>query len=564
MEHAENREFTALTLVSVTGAMLYLAGRQDLAFVLLAILSMIVFVRFVLILSKRRFTVDLLMGIVGLVTLWHGALLEGLLVLALYGFAETIEELVEDYARRKVESLRELIPEYARVVEDGKIVEKPVRDIRPGDIVVVRVGETVPVDGESLDEGQLDLSHITGEPHPAPVRPGNTVPSGATVVEGPIRVRALRESRESTVQKLVESALEALEEKPRIARLLERYSPHITLAVLAAYAGVHELVDPVRALSILLVGCPSAFIITSSYSTSLAIAALARQGVAVLDSSVLEKLWRIDYLVLDKTGTLTTLTARLVDNIDSETLSLIVGAARMSKHPVSNAIARLGAKGRVVRVREIVGQGLVGAVEIRSGPEMECGKTAEARVNGARALFCIEESLTEGARELVDEARHLGARVMVVSGDTSKNVEKVSMAVGVESFMIGASPGAKANVVEELSSKGRVVFVGDGVNDTIALAKAHVGIVVGDLDAPRSVADAVVPEGPKGIVLLFRAARLHRRALLVGFITIIIVKFIALIGGLLGIPLPLVALLGDDGSTLAGITTVSLILKKIL
>ena len=552
-----------LAAAALAGLALEVAGASLAARLVLAGAALGLAARFAMELREGRFTVDLLMAVVGGVAAWHGLTLEGLIVYLLYSVAEAAEERIEALARRRLEAAARLVPRRALVERPGGPVEVPVEAVRPGDVTIVPVGESVPADGVALSEAVVDASIVTGESDPVAVRPGDRVYSGVTVVEGPLRVRVERSPSESFVQRLVEEAVEALEEKPGTARLIERVSPHLTAAVLAVFAAAHLAIGPERALAILLAGCPSAFIISSSFGASYQIARLARLGALVRGGRALEAASRVDVVVLDKTGTLTRLEPAPVDGDPRawRLASLAAALARHSRHPVARALAALPAPGAgVARVREVRGSGLSGLVggvevEVLAGPPLECGKTVLVRAGGEEGVVCLREALAPGARELVAYLRRRGVKLVLASGDRRENVERIARLLGIREYHAGMKPEDKAALIRRLRGEGlRVAFVGDGVNDAIALAEADFSIAVGGIDAPREVADAVAPHGPRQVVEVFEAAHRYRRGLALAFATAAVAKALVAAGGLAGLlPLPLVALLGDDGSTLAGV-----------
>jgi len=555
--HGDDRIYKALMLVSGAGLLYGLAGGDPRP--ALGLATLLVAAGFLVSLHRGRFTVDLLMAVVGAASLYYGLTLEGLIVLLLYGIAETVEHFIEEYAHKRILDAASLIPETVLAVRGGTLVEVEAGSLREGDTILVRVGEAVPADSTALSRGAVDLSHVTGEPEPLAVSPGDPVPSGALVTQGPLRLRVERRPGESYAQRLLAMAREALEEKPRLARLLERYTPHLTLTVLAGFAVLHQLVGPERALAVLLAGCPSAFIIASTYSTSLAMAMLAGRGALARSGEVLERLWRYDVVVLDKTGTLTSLVPVSVEAVvgGEEAVRLVASAARASRHPVARALAMLyGGPARPVEVVEVAGRGLEGEdVEIAPGPRRPCGKTVLARALGAELIVCLREEPVRGARELVGYLRSRGVRVVLASGDDPVNVERVARLLGVEEYYGGLTPEEKAGLVARLQGEGlRVVFVGDGVNDAPALARADVGIAVGSVDLARGVADAVAPYGAWQVLEILRAGGSHRLMVLSSFVVAGLVKLAAGSLGVAGLAgLPLVALLGDDGATLLGV-----------
>ncbi|MFZ8794099.1 MAG: heavy metal translocating P-type ATPase [Acidilobaceae archaeon] len=517
------------------------------------------------------------MGLAGFVLLVHSLPLEGLLIMLLYSIAELLEAGSELLAIRHLQGLTKLIPARA-LVDRGGFVEVDIGSVRPGDVVLVRMGEGVPVDGVLLDDGLFDTSCLTGEPTPVNVKSGSLVYSGFINVGNPVRVKALRGAGESRFQRVVRLALEALEEKGSVEHTIERllwlWLPLVILSFIIAYI----LLGPLRAPSILLVSCPSAFIITSAVNTAYSIASLARSGVVVRGSRPLERLCHVDTIVVDKTGTITYGSLR-VSSINPPTglsveefKTIAATVASTSLHPVSRALSKLtdsrleiesvvehqglGVEALVGGRRVLLGgPGLIKGLNVVSGCS-EDEITAWILVDGSPGHICLEEAVREDVVRALREAGDF--RIIIASGDSEPRVRRIAVKLGVREYYAGMKPEDKLKLVSMLKERGaRVAFVGDGVNDIAALARADVGLAVGSIDVVANVGDIVLGENPGRLAEVLREARRYARALTLSLTIIALIKLIALAGGLTGaIPLYLVLLLGDDGATLAGITAV--------
>ena len=522
-------------------------------------------------LREKQLSIELLMGIVAIITLYYGYIVEGHIVLILYGFAETIEHLAVRRAKKSLEGLVKKLPSHILREENGSHVRIPIDEIRKGDTVIVSVGQMVPVDGVSLTTAAIDKSLITGEPYPEDVRPGAPIYSGSVVVRGPLKIRVLKVHKDSYIKRLVDLAEEALENKSKTQRLLERISPYLIASVLASYIVLAVIVDPIRALAVLLAGCPSAFIVTSGLSTALAVRKLASKGILVLDPIILETLKESNTVVVDKTGTLTRLKATLrsikppTGVGEHEFAGIIHYVLSQSTHPVAQAIVRALEQvyqgityDRVSQgqVYEIVGKGMAARIngeELYTEPVNVC-ETKGIRIvyRDGEAVFCFEEELYEGAHDLLRYLKSNGKKVILASGDKRENVERIARILGIDEYYWDMKPEDKARLIDRLRADGRkVVFIGDGVNDTIAMSKSDASVAVGSLWAAIGVADAVINGGVSQLSLLFRVSQRYLEGLGGGFFIAGVVK-VAVIGtGLMGLlSLPLMVLLGDDGSTL--------------
>ncbi len=552
-----------------------------LDYVLLAISASLLVKALVLLVRRKRVSVDVLMGVAGLTTWFLHLTISGFLILLLYSISELIEIQAERYAERKIVGLRELIPTKVSVEVDGKIVSRSIDELKPGDVVIVKPGEVVPADGIIIDGHSLfDTSYITGESEPRPLGKGGHVMSGYVNKSGMVRVRVLKDPGKSLLQLLVLEAERALERKASLQRFIERFSQPYTVLILSMFTAGSLLTSPYKALPLLLAGCPSAFIISSGTATALALATLARKSVVVRGGRVLEDLERVKVLVLDKTGTITLgelkLSRLITLNGFSEDLvrEYVGGAAKASNHPVSRALAGLS-EAVPSKVQEFPGKGvkaLVNGAEVLLGskeflaehgvdvgvaPRCSEGEmVAYVAVNRVLAgVACLEEGLDSGIREVFQAVKRRGLRTVIASGDRRGRVERVARFVGADEFFYELSPDEKKALVRRLREKyGAVGFVGDGVNDVEAIAEADVGMAVGRLEVVSNIGDVVLIRGIKSVPLLLDYASRFGKAVRSAILTAAAVKVAVIATGIAGlIPYYLVVAVGDDGATLMGL-----------
>ncbi len=575
-----------MLFLSVLGVHYYLMDYALLA-ISLAILSRMI----VMLVLRRRLTVDLLMGVAGLAT-WHlHAILEGFLIYALYSASELIEHLAERYAKRKLVGLRELLPSEVSVDVDGSIDRKKLSEVEVGDILLIKPGEVVPVDGVIVEgESVFDTSYITGESEPILLGKGSYVTSGYINKAKLVRVRALRKPSESLLQLLVVEAEKALERKASLQKFIERFSQPYTLLVLGVFGIAGLVLSPYRALAILLAGCPSAFIISSSTATALSIALLARRSTVVRGGRVLEDLSKVKVMVFDKTGTITlgdmkvtkvyTYGGRSIE----EVLGLAGGAAKASSHPVARTLSKYS-KLTPIKAEEYPGKGvkaLINGFEVLIGSstfleEQGVALNLNGRVcsNGEREVYvavdgihvgviCLEEEVSNRVKNVFEEIRSIGLNIAIASGDRIDRVKKIAEYLGVNEYYGELNPEDKRRLVIKLRKEyGKVAFVGDGINDVEALAEADVGIAIGSLRVVSNIGDVVLVKGIETIPLLIRQAKRYIKSMYTSMLVALTVKLSAMILGIMGmIPLWLIVGIGDDGATLVGLSLIALFLSR--
>ncbi len=575
-----------MLLLSVLGLHYYLMD-----YVLLAISLVILSRMVVVLLLKRRLTVDLLMGVAGLATWYLHAILEGFLIFTLYSISELIEHLAERYAKRKLVGLRELLPSEVSVEVDNNIVKKKLSEVDVGDILLIKPGEVVPVDGVIVEgESVFDTSYVTGEPEPTPLGKGDYVTSGYINKAKLVRVRALRKPSESLLQLLIVEAEKALERKASLQKFIERFSQPYTLLVLGIFGIAALILPPYRALAILLAGCPSAFIIASSTATALSIALLARRSTVVRGGRVLEDLSKVKVMVFDKTGTITLGDMRITrvyaygGRSREEVLSLAGGAAKASNHPVALTLSKYSSL-TPTKAEEYPGKGLkalINGFEVLVGSntflkEQGVLLNVSGRIcgDGEREVYvavnkmhvgvvCLEEEVSDRVRKVFKELRRAGLDLAIASGDRVDRVKKIAEYLGVDKYYGELSPDDKRRLVVELKKRyGKTAFVGDGINDVEALAEADVGIAIGSLRVVSNIGDVVLVKGIETIPLLIKQARKYIKSIYASILIALVIKLFAMVLGLMGmIPLWLIVGIGDDGSTLAALGLITLILSK--
>jgi P-type Cu+ transporter len=471
-------------------------------------------------------------------------------------------QVLELRARRKtgaaIRALLDLAPKTARVVAaDGAERDVPLEQVKPGDVLRVRPGERVPVDGAIVEGASaVDESMVTGEPMPVEKKPGDGVIGGTVNTTGSFLLRAERVGAATLLARIVQLVAEAQRSRAPIQALADRVSAWFVPAVMAAAAATFvmwALVGPeprlayaiVNAVAVLIIACPCALGLATPMSIMVATGRAAGAGVLFRNAQAIEVLGRVDTLVVDKTGTLTAgrpevvqVVARGID--ESELLRLAASLERASEHPLAAAIVR-AAEGRglstspVSRFLSVTGKGAQGVVDRRRvaignrallddmkvdpGPlaaEAEAlraqGQTVMLVVvdNQPAGLIGVADPVKDGTPEALAALRRDGIAIVMLTGDSRTTAEAVAQRLGITTVLAEVLPDQKAATVKRLQQEGRrVAMAGDGINDAPALAQADVGIAMGSGSdvAIESAGVTLVKGDLRGIV---RARRLSR------------------------------------------------------
>ncbi len=429
-----------------------------------------------------------------------------------------LDHRTRSVARSAAEELAALeVPRALR--ENGDVVA--VADLRPGDLIRVLPGARVPVDGTVVSgDSEIDRSLLTGESLPAAVGPGTGLSAGEVNLTGPLLVRVEAAGQDSSLRRMADLVAMAESSRNRYTSLADRaariYAPAVHVLAFLAFAGWWLGTGDARlalnvAVAVLIITCPCALGLAVPAVTSAASGRLFRSGMLIKSATALERLAEVDTVVFDKTGTLTAGVPE-PDGLaqhSRETLSVALALASSSAHPLARALAA-AISGRGVTpatleaLREVPGHGVEGSWKgrtVRLGraawlSATESGSTATwLRIGDAPAVaFGFSDALREGAQEVVRALREAGKEVILLSGDTATAVADIARRVGIEAWEAGMLPAEKAARIAGLAEAGRkVLMVGDGLNDTAALAAAHVSMSPASaLEAARVVSDIVL------------------------------------------------------------------------
>ncbi len=460
---------------------------------------------------------------------------EALTVMLLYQVGELFQSCAVGRSRRSITEMMELVPEFANLERDGGIETVEPEAVHPGDEIVVRPGEKIPLDGIVVDgESFVDTSALTGESVPRRVRIGQSVVSGCINGDAVLKIRVTKEYEDSTVSKVLELVENASSRKARIENFITRfaryYTPVVTvcavlLGVLLPLLAHVSWMDGVRrACNFLIVSCPCALVISVPLGFFGGIGAASKIGVLVKGSNYLEAAAGITTLVMDKTGTLTRGVFEVTDIIPAEGVTekeLLKAAAHgecFSTHPIARSVKEaydgVIDASAAVDASEIPGRGisvtylgkplllgneaLMAEAGVRFERCIQAGTVVYAALDG-KYLGCIviSDAVKDGAGQAIDDLKRSGVEVVMLTGDRRPAAEAAAKELGIERVFPELLPADKVSEVETIiadSRGGRVGFVGDGINDAPVLMRSDVGFAMGSLgsDAAIEAADIVL------------------------------------------------------------------------
>lgn len=441
----------------------------------------------------------------------------------------TVGKMLEAYSKGKttnaIKSLMDLAPRTAHVIRDGVETTIPAQEVQEGDIFLVKPGESMPVDGEVLEgESAVDESALTGESLPVDKHVGDRVSAATTNRNGALTCRALRVGKDTTLQQIIDMVENAVATKAPIAQIADKVSGVfvpvvIVLALitgviwLAAGAGAGKALS--YAISVLVISCPCSLGLATPVAIMVGNGMGARQGILFKNATALELAGRMDFVVLDKTGTVTEGKPRVADlypaaGVSEEELLRVAAALESrSEHPLAKAVCERAGEERLSvepagSFRALPGWGVEGTVDgalaaggsgalfaerrlltepLRlAGERMaEEGKTplyfaADGRMLG---MIAVADVVKQDSAQAIGELRNMGIQVVMLTGDNRRTARAIGRQVGLDAVVADVLPGDKESVIRQLSASGRVAMVGDGINDAPALTRADVGIAIG-------------------------------------------------------------------------------------
>jgi heavy metal translocating P-type ATPase len=526
---------TGLLLLAVAGLVMglgfYLAGEAKIANLLWiagvvpALVALVI--EILRSLSRGEVGLDIVAALSMTAALMFGETLAAAVVAVMYSGGTLLESFAEGRARREMHALLSRVPRTATRHRNGGLEDIPLDEIAPGDRLLIRQGDVVPVDGAVASEAAfVDTSALTGESLPVRLMRGAEAMSGATNAGEAFDLTALRPAKDSTYAGIVRLVAEAQASKAPMSRLADRWSlGFLVVTVAIAFAAWWVSGDPIRAVAVLVVATPCPLILAVPVALVAGLSRAAHFGVLIKGAGPLETMARIHTLILDKTGTLTDGRPQIVSiarqdgTSEDEILRMAAALDQASKHPVAQAVvAAAKARGLVLpvpsEVAEFAGEGVVGDVEGRrvivGGDGFVAGRVG--RVSGAASSMAagsvlvavaidghmaghlvMSDPLRDGTGTMLDGLRREGVRrILLATGDRADVAERVTEGLGLDGVRAGLTPDQKVLLVLSERKRGPVMMVGDGVNDAPALAAADVGVAMGARGAAASAEAADV------------------------------------------------------------------------
>lgn len=560
------------------------------------------------ILKGRVFDENFLMTISTVGAFAIGEYPEAVAVMLFYQIGELFQDMAVRRSRKSISSLMDIRPDSANVKRNGAWISVSPQEVAVGEIIVVKPGEKIPLDGVVIDgESMLDTRALTGESVPRSIKKGDTALSGCINQSGAVTIEVTKEYGESTVSKIIDLVENAASRKAPTENFITKFARYYTPAVviLAAFLAV---VPPLlfggvwaewinRSFVFLVISCPCALVISVPLTFFGGIGSASRKGVLVKGSNYLEALNSLETVVFDKTGTLTKGVFRVSDiNTDNgftggQVLQLAAAAESMSNHPIARSIAEeYGGEideSKITDYSEISGHGisavydgsrvLVGNDKLmkRFGINFKkcekAGTVVYVACDGKYAgSILISDEIKSDSRKAISQLKALGVKnTVMLTGDNEEIAKAVSGELGLDEYHSQLLPDQKVEILERLDKSkgkgGKLAFVGDGVNDAPVLARADIGIAMGGLgsDAAIEAADVVLmTDEPSKLVEAVKTAKATRRIVKQNIIFALAVKAAFLVLGAFGIAGMWEAVFGDVGVMLLAVLNAMRILKK--
>lgn len=545
------------------------------------------------------FDENFLMSIATIGAFFIGEYPEGVAVMLFYQVGELFQSYAVGKSRKSIASLMDIRPDYANVKKGDELVKVDPDEVQIGDIIVIKAGEKIPLDGKVIEgSSMIDTSALTGESVPREVEVGSDILSGCININGVITAEVTKEFGESTVSKILDLVENASSKKSNSEQFITKFARNYTpvVVIIAVFLAIIPplVIDGAtfsdwiyRALAFLVVSCPCALVISIPLSFFGGIGGASKKGVLVKGSNYLEALAETEIVVFDKTGTLT----KGVFNVQEihpegvskeELLELTAHAESYSNHPISLSLKRAYSKeidnGRISDVEEISGHGVIATVDgkkvmagnIKLMKMMDIpyfkgeliGTIVHVAVNNKYiGYIVIADEVKEDSAQAIKELKAANIKqTVMLTGDNKSIGSKVAKELGLDKVYAELLPADKVEKLEELfsqkSKKGKLAFVGDGINDAPVLARADIGIAMGGLgsDAAIEASDVVImTDEPSKIATTMKISKKTLKIAHQNIVFAIGIKIIVLILSAFGITTMWAAIFADVGVTIIAV-----------
>ena len=532
---------------------------------------------------------------------------EAVAVMLFYQIGELFQSYAVDKSRKSIASLMDIRPDYANVYREGNIETVNPEEVKIGETIVIKPGEKIPLDGKIIEgKTTLDTKALTGESLPREVIEGDEVLSGCINLNGVIKIEVTKEFGESTVSKILDLVENASSKKSKSENFITKFAKYYTPTVVII-ALILAIVPPLviqgatfsdwiyRALSFLVVSCPCALVISIPLSFFGGIGGASKRGILIKGSNYLEALSNTEIAVFDKTGTLTkgvfeVQEVKPVDISNEELLKIAAYAENYSNHPISKSIKQAYNKpideNEIINSEELSGLGivakigeknvLVGNEKLMQEKQIEfekCNKIGTIiyiAINGKyTGYILIADKIKEDAKQTIEELKKNDIKqTIMLTGDKKEVGESVAKEVGIDKVYTELLPTDKVQKVEELlktkSPKGKLVFVGDGINDAPVLTLADIGIAMGGLGADSAIeaADIVImTDEPSKIIKAIKLSKKTMRIVKENIVFAIFIKILVLVLTAFGLSTMWEAVFADVGVSIIAIINALRVLK---
>lgn len=554
--------------------------------------------------TKINVNINVLMTLAAFFSIIIGSPYEGAFLLVLFALANALTERVAYKTKSAIHELNKINPTKVLFLnQDGSTIEKAIREVQIGDMLLIKAGEIVPLDGTVISgASSLNLKHLTGEAAPLLVKIGDAVPSGAENQEGVLTIKVLKSFGLSTLNTIIQLMEKAEKQKPKVEAFFDAFSKIYAIAIIfltAIFAAAIPLFFNLpylgpegslyRSLAFLIAASPCALILAVPASYLSSISAAAKKGIILKGGLVLDALFKVRQIAFDKTGTLTTGDLKLtsLEKIsgplsEEEALKLAAGLEQGAKHPIAKAILNKALEQKLAlpsfkNLKVIPGYGVEGEANglgsiflghpsyFKKDQLLEKGSVF-LFVQDSIFVFHFEDQERKNLRGTIHELKKNGLKTIMLTGDTLQKARAIADSLSLDEYYAGLKPEEKLHLIEKFSQSEAIAMVGDGINDAPALAKASVGISMGQIGSATAVnaSDVIlIKDDLQLLPWLFQKTKKTRRIVKENITLALAVILFASVPALLGlIPLWLAVILHEGGTLTVGLNSLRLLKHK--